>query len=267
MALETGWSKADAERLRASERNGLAWASAVVATSATTARVLIESYGVAREHITVAYPGTDHFPAARGSDSDTISLLSVGAIIPRKGHDCLIAALATIAELRWQITIAGDQERDEKTLHRLKQDIVRLGLGGRVKLAGGVSDAGLARLYDRADLFVLASHYEGYGMAYTEALARGLPVIGTTGGAIPEAVPADAGLLVPPGDVAALAQALRWLISDEAARRRLAQGAQEAARGLPTWADAASRVARALEAVTCGYDLQQRHLPEVRAVP
>lgn len=254
LALETGWSKADTERLRASERAALACARAVVATSATTGDILARRYGVPRECITVALPGNDRHPAARGSGSDIVSLLSVGAIVPRKGHDILVAALAKLSELdsslRWHLTIAGDPDRSPETLQSLTDAIERLGLGERIVIAGGVPDDVLVTLYDRADVFVLASHYEGYGMAYTEALARGLPVIGTTGGAIPEAVPHGAGLLVEPGDAQALSFALHHMIAGPAERQRFAEAAQAAARNLPLWRDTALHVARAIEAVT-----------------
>ncbi len=249
LALETGWSRADAARLLNSERDALACARAVIATSVTTERILVESYGVPRGRITVALPGTDRFQAARGSHADSVSLLSVGAIVPRKGHDLLVAALATLTDLPWNLIIAGDPDRSAEMLRQLKADIAHFGLGDRVVLAGGVSHERLAELYDGADLFVLASHYEGYGMAYTEALAHGLPVIGTTGGAIPEAVPHGAGLLVPPGDVPALAAALRRLIASPDERRRFSAAARKAAQNFPTWSDAAARVARAIEAV------------------
>jgi glycosyltransferase involved in cell wall biosynthesis len=96
-------------------------------------------------------------------------------------------------------------------------------------------------------VFVLASRYEGYGMAFAQAIAYGVPVIGTTAGAIPETVPAGAGLLVPPDDVPALAVALRRLISDRDARARLADNARAAANLLPTWAASAAVFARAIE--------------------
>jgi glycosyltransferase involved in cell wall biosynthesis len=94
---------------------------------------------------------------------------------------------------------------------------------------------------------VLASHYEGYGMAYAEAIAHGLPVIGTTGGAIPEVVPAMAGRLVPPGDVEALAAALRGVLGDSELRLTLRNGARSAAAALPSWADSGARFGRVLD--------------------
>ena len=120
-------------------------------------------------------------------------------------------------------------------------------LGNRVAVLGAVSPERLAELYAGADLFVLASRFEGYGMAYAEAIAHGLPVVGTTAGAIPDTVPAGAGVLVAPDDAAALALALRRLIENPDERRRLATSARAAARQLPTWQDSAKIFSRALE--------------------
>ena len=114
-------------------------------------------------------------------------------MVPRKGFDVLIAALATLADLPWHLTIAGDRSRDPDAAARLDADIARFKLGNRIVVLGTVSPERLAELYAGADLFVLASRFEGYGMAFAEAIAHGLPVIGTTAGAIPETVPPGAG--------------------------------------------------------------------------
>ena len=175
-------------------------------------------------------------------------LLSVGTLVPRKGHDLLIAALAILQNLPWRLTILGDSERDPSTTAALRRAIAKAGLGERIALVGAVSPSELQQHYIAADLFVLASRHEGYGMAYAEAIAHGLPVIGTTAGAIPEAVPEGAGVLVPPEDVPALAAALRRLLSDSAARYGLAQVARQAAPRLPRWRDSAALFATALVA-------------------
>ncbi len=174
-------------------------------------------------------------------------LLSVGAVVPRKGFDVLIAALARLTELPWQLTIAGDRTRSAKTAVQLDVDIACYKLGDRVAVLGAVPGERLEELYADADLFVLASRFEGYGMAYAEAIAHGLPVIGTNAGAIPDTVPADAGVLVAPDDVVALARALRRMIENPDQRRQLAAAAQRAARQLPTWQDSATIFARVLE--------------------
>ena len=249
LALETGVPAGEAEALRSSERAALAATRAVIVTRQPTARLLNTDYGVGAGRITVAPPGTDRDAAATSNANGAVRLLSVGAVVPRKGFDVLIAALATLKDLPWQLVIAGDTKRDPATAAQLEDDIVRHGLKERVKILGAVAPERVSDLYGSADVFVLASRFEGYGMAFAEAMARGLPVIGTTGGAIPDTVPAEAGVLVPPDDPAALALALRRLIEDPAERKRLAEGARQVATTLPTWAESAKLFARAIEAV------------------
>ena len=247
LALETGLSPAVARKLFESECKALAAARSVIVTSRATAKRLNADYDVSPERITVAPPGTDRVAAARRTPDSTVRLLSVGAIVPRKGFDVLIAALASIADLPWRLTIAGDHTRSPATAAKLEADIARHRLADRVDLLGAVSPQELCALYSSADVFVLASHFEGYGMAYAEAMASGLPIIGTTGGATADTVPATAGVLVEPGNVEPLTRALRMVIENEEERRRLARGALAAAAGLPSWASTARIVASVLE--------------------
>ncbi len=250
LALEWGLSVKQADALRASERAALASVQGVVVTSAATARLVASDYVVPAERIAVARPGSDPALMSQGSQDGVVRLLSVGAIVPRKGFDVLIAALASLTDLSWRLTIAGDRMRDRNAAARLDADIARHVLGDRIAVLGAVSPQRLAALYAEADVFVLASHFEGYGMAYAEAVAHGLPVIGTSAGAIPDTVPPDASLLVDPGDSFALAQALRRIIGDADLRRRLASAARAAAPQLPTWRHSAEIFARALETLT-----------------
>ena len=247
LALEAGLSMQQANILRSCERAALMAARLVIANSAETARHLTNDYGVAADRIVIACPGSDPAPKAQGSRDGIVRLLSVGALVPRKGFDVLIAALAMLADLPWRLTVAGDRGRDPETAARLDADIARHGLGARVTILGAVPPERLRELYASADLFALASRFEGYGMAYAEAIAHGLPVVGTTAGAIPETVPAGAGVLVAPDDAEAFALALRRLIENPAERRRLAETACAAAGQLPSWRDSAAIVARALE--------------------
>jgi glycosyltransferase involved in cell wall biosynthesis len=248
LALESGLTAPEAQALRASERAALAGARHTVTTSRAVAHVLTSDYDVAPERVTIAPPGTDKAAPARGTSDGTIALLAVGAVVPRKGYDVLIAALAELADLPWRLTIAGDRTRDPATADRLVRDIADRRLSNRVTVAGAVSNERLEALYVGADVFVLPSRYEGYGMGFAEAIAHGLPVIGTEAGAIPDTVPAGAGLLVPPDDAPALAGALRRLIADAGERGRLAAAAGAAAGKLPTWAQSAALFSRALEA-------------------
>src|SRR5262249_29990642 len=191
----------EAGALYASERAALADTRGVVVTSRATARLLARDFGVASGSITVAPPGTDRAEAARGSGDDTVALLAVGSIVPRKGYDVLIAALAQLTDLPWRLSIVGDRERDPAAAAQLDRAIAQFNLSQRVRVSGAVPAKDLDVLYRGADLFVLPSRFEGYGMAFAEAIAHGLPVVGTTAGAIPDTVPDGAGELVSPDDV------------------------------------------------------------------
>lgn len=249
LALETGTSPERAAALQRSERAALAAAAGVVVTSPATADILVRDYAVPVARLVVAAPGTDPAPPARGSaPGEPVRLLAVGTLVARKGHGDLLAALARLdgALPDWRLDIVGSDSLDPGHAATLRETVERLGLGGRVRLAGAVGADALAGFYDAADLFVLASHYEGYGMAYAEAIAHGLPVVGTTGGAVADAVRA-AAVLVPPGDVDALAAALRPLVADPAERARRAALSRAASATLPTWSDAADAVQRLIE--------------------
>ncbi len=247
LAFETNLAQQEMERLHDSERIALAAARSVIVTSPATADLLTGPYNVPPDRIEVILPGTDRVPFSVGSGGPLLHLLAVGAVGARKGFDLLVEALARITHLPWRLTIAGDRGRDAEAVMRLDAAIARHRLEDRIDCTGAVSSERLADLYARADLFVLASRFEGYGMAYAEALAHGLPVVGTTGGAIPQTVPVSAGRLVPPGDVAALAEVLRELIENDASRRALAAGARAHASTLPTWACSGAQFGRALE--------------------
>ena len=269
LAAETGLDPAAADALALSERRALAAVRLVVVTSQATAAALAP-YGVPHDRIAVIEPGTDRAPLARSYQPSLdhgasaishqpLALLCVASLVPRKGHDVLFRALAMIPDLAWQLTCVGSLERDVSTVERLRAQLRDAVLTDRVQLVGEMGGAGLEARYDAADLFVLATFYEGYGMAVAEALARGIPVVSTPTGAIGELIAGRgssgrdrlqpdqaAGLLVPPGDATALAAALSRAIGDDECRGRLADGARRVRDRLPTWTDAAARMARAL---------------------
>ncbi len=246
LALETGLGSAEAEALATIERRALAAAGRVIVTSPQT-RVDLVPYGIDAARVGVVLPGTEAAPLARGSGGAELALLCVASLTPRKGHLVLLEALAAVRDLAWRLTCVGSPDRDPPTAAAIREAIQRLGLEGRVRLVGEQSEGDLQPFYDAADLFVLASHHEGYGMALAEALARGLPIVSTTAGAIPDTVPAAAGILVAPGDPEALAAALRRVLTDPDLRRRLEVGARAARLVLPTWADTARAFAAELE--------------------
>ena len=236
LAHETGIAPARAAELRASETTALRHARAILVTSETTRRLLAAEYGVPADKVTVAEPGVDAAERATGSaQGEPTRLLAVGSIVPRKGYDVLVEALASLRDGRWSLTVIGAPDRAPATTDALRTQIREAGLADRITLAGAVDDAALARAYDGADLFVLPSLFEGYGMVLTEALARGLPIVCTTGGAAAETAPDDAALKVPPGDAAPLAKALARMIDDRATHRAMADAAWAAAHDLPRW--------------------------------
>jgi glycosyltransferase involved in cell wall biosynthesis len=244
LALETGTDAAAAAALEGSERRALAAVRWVVVTSRRTAAAL-ESYGVSAARVEVIEPGTDPAPLARGSGGGPLHLLCVAAVVPRKGHDLLLQALASMPSRQWRLTCVGSLERDRAMTDRLRALAGAAGLDSVVELAGEADATTLPGYYDSADIFVLPTLYEGYGMAVAEALARGLPVVSTDTGAIAEMVGDQAGIVVPPGDVAALSAAISQVVVGPASagvRKKLAQGARQVRERLPTWDDAANRM-------------------------
>jgi glycosyltransferase involved in cell wall biosynthesis len=244
LALETGIDAAAAAALEASERRALAAVRWVVVTSRRTATAL-ESYGVGAPRVDVIEPGTDRAPLARGSRGEPPQLLCVAALVPRKGHGVLLQALASMPSRQWHLTCVGSLERHRGMADQLRALACAAGLDRLVEFAGEADATTLPGYYDSADVFVLPTLYEGYGMAVAEALARGLPVVSTHTGAIAELVGDEAGIVVPPGDVAALSAALSQVACGPASagvREKLAQGARRVRERLPTWDDAANRM-------------------------
>lgn len=237
LAEETGLDPETRDRLRALEAEALSHVRGVVVTSVFTARRL-RKWGVAPNRVRVVVPGTER-PRANGSgdqvQSDPPLLLSVGSVTPRKGQDVLLEALSRIRDLPWTCVMAGSLERDPGFAQAVAARRDAMGLRHRVELAGELEEGALDGLYAAAGLFVLPSHYEGYGMVLAEALVRGLPVVSTTGGAIPDTVPPDTGILVPPGDSDSLAEGLRALLEDRERRAACADAARRHGESLPTW--------------------------------
>lgn len=229
----------------------------IVCPSAYTAREVIAA-GIAPDRVAVAPPGTARAAALEGARSAVqpstvedrhpgVRLLAVGTVTPRKGHLALVEALADLHDLDWRLDCVGSLERDPHCAAAVRRAIAAHRLGGRIALLGELPAAGLDAAWRRADAFVLASLHEGYGMAFAEALVGGLPIVATRAGALPETVPADASLQVPPGDVGALREALRSLLGDAALRERLAAGARRAGAALPDWPTAVDRWAGAVD--------------------
>jgi len=244
LGLESGLSPLERIRALECEAEALAEAHLVIATSQTTARTLEERLGVDPDKLRVAPPGVDPMPAARMTGEPPV-ILSVGSITRRKGVDVLLSALALLKELDWTCRIIGPDDRDLVFAGRIAGLIGAAGLTERVTIEGARPDHDVAAAFADADIFALATRYEGYGMVFAEALEAGLPTVGCDAGAVREVV-GDAAFLAPPEDPAALAALLRPLIGNPAARREAAARARAHAARLPRWPYAAGIIAGAL---------------------
>jgi glycosyltransferase involved in cell wall biosynthesis len=218
----------------------------VIVTSRPTVLGL-SRYGVHADRIVVVEPGTDPAQLARGSTDGLVHLVCVASLIPRKGHEVLVEALARLADRPWHLTCVGSLDRDPRTANRVRALLAQYDLSDRVTFTGDLHQPELDREYERADVFVLPTFHEGYGMVVGEAIARGLPVVSSPTGAIAELVTSDAGVLVAAGNVPELARVLGDLIDSKGLRARLAEGARRIRDRLPTWDTAARRMAAALE--------------------
>ena len=246
LADETGLDERSCDRLFGLERAALAQVAGVITTSQHTAASLAR-YAVSPERIRVVEPGVEPAPLASGSQGEDVVLLCVASLTPRKGHEDLLEALATLRELPWRLICAGSKDRDPACTKSLLRLCDQRGLSDRVTWFGEADEAALQRIYDGADLFVLASRHEGYGMVLTESLMRGLPIVATRAGAIPEALQHGGGRLAPPNDPEAFSKALAPLIAEPTARTALAAEARQARESLPSWPEAGAKFAAALE--------------------
>lgn len=252
---ETGLAPGLAAALNAGERRTLQAAAAVVATSDWAAVRLVTHHGLDPVRVHVAAPGADTEPPATGTATGTDrapSLLCVASVTPRKGQLQLVESLAAVADLPWNCVCVGGLGQDPGYVTRIRELIGRYSLGDRVHLVGPRTGAELNASYAAADLLVLASHAETYGMVATEALARGVPVLATAVGGLPEAVghaPGRGvpGYLVPPQDPAAFASALRLWLGEPVERRRSKEAALVRRTALAGWDTTSHSLAAVLE--------------------
>ncbi|MFJ5260327.1 glycosyltransferase family 4 protein [Streptomyces sp. NPDC088387] len=247
---EKGLARAVADDLDARERAVLRGVPAVIATSDWAARRLVSHHGLAPDRVHVATPGADIAPLASGTDGVS-RLLCVAAVTPRKGQHRLVEALARVADLPWSCVCVGGLGHDPEYVEQLRTLIDSHGLTDRIELAGPRTGAALHASYAAADLMVLTSYAETYGMAVTEALARGIPVLATDVGGLPEAVGRAPdggvpGILVPPEDPDALATELRGWFGEADVRRRLKAAARGRRAALDGWASTAKSLAGVL---------------------
>lgn len=239
LCLETGISSVDAAAFETSERAALSHAAHIIVTSPATGEKVQDLFGIHGRRVSVILPGTDRLPVSRRSSSGLIRLLAVGTVVPRKGYDLLFQALAESGLADWQLDIVGSLEADPVCAKTVSLQTRRLGISDRITFHGALDPGKLTHFYSQADVFVLASRYEGYGMAYTEALSSGLPVIGSGAGAVAETLSGEGAIYCGVEDVPALRRALERVISSASERETLARAARKTALTLPSWEDMA----------------------------
>jgi glycosyltransferase involved in cell wall biosynthesis len=240
-------------RARSGESAVLHAAAAVVATSRWTRRWLLAAYELDPGRVLVAPPGVDPAELSRGSGTGR-RLLCVGAVTPTKGQDVLVEALAGVAAHGWRCTCVGPLDREPAFTGQVRARVRSAGLDARIRFTGPRVGRELAAAYSAADLLVAAARAETYGMVVTEALARGLPVVATRVGGLPEALGRAPGgrrpgILVPPRDPRALAEALEEWMTDPALRRDLRTAARGRRSTLGSWSVTSDTVARVLDGV------------------
>ena len=259
LADEMGIDPGQRELFVALEKEALTICAGVITTSPFT-RVRVTELGVDPEVVRSVPPGTNAArPAAGPGIGAPPRLLCVASVTPRKGQDVLVRALAQLADARWSCVCAGSLTRAPTFARAVQEQARQAGFSARIQFLGECESDVVEELYKTSSVFVLPSYYEGYGMVLAEAMVRGLPVVSTTGGAIPYTVPSDAGILVPPGDDGALSEALHNLLSDStgqpelssrARREKLSVAARRHALELPDWDQATETFANAVLELT-----------------
>jgi glycosyltransferase involved in cell wall biosynthesis len=251
MPLATALGPPHDASVERSEGAVLRAATGVVVTSEWTRQQVVTRYEIPACRVRVARPGVDRVAApARPVRGD---LICVGTLGRHKGQDLLLEALAELGDLDWRCMLAGPLDRDPDFVDQLRSRISRLGYGHRVRLTGVLGGAALSRAYTAADVLVAPSRSETYGMAVTEALAHGLPVLAAAVGGLPEALGtspdgARPGQLIPAGDPAALAAAIRDWLTDDRHRHRLRTAASTRRSDLDGWEQTTHDIATALTA-------------------
>jgi glycosyltransferase involved in cell wall biosynthesis len=239
---------AEHDAIRAIERERLPHLRRIIATSAPIATRLTEEFGVDASRITTIPPGVPDVPRSLGSAPPSCAILSIGSLVPRKGHAVLLQALIRLFDLPWTLVIVGDPARDPAYAAALHSQLAESGFSARVRFAGSLDPLALEAEWQRADIFALATEWEGYSAPIAEALRRGLPIAVTAGGNAADLVTPEVGVVCTPGDVVGLSKSIRRQIFDTDLRMTMADAAWALGQTLPGWP---AQAALFVEATQC----------------
>ena len=199
----------------------------------------------------VAYPGGDRLGclssdaaiASKCCQEGPLRLISIGNLTPNKGVLPLITGLSRLPPATWHLSLVGSLTMDRIHVRKVRALIARLGIEEQIDIPGPLDGADLVRRLNASHVFVLPFSYEGFGIACLEAMAWGLPVVGSSEGALREFV-ADGvnGVLVAPGDIAAFAQQIHRLHTHRNLLARYGQAAFDTFASRPGWQDSLRKI-------------------------
>ena len=246
---EFGIGPARRQRYALLESRAVHAASGVLCSSRWAAAELVSRYG--RDDVGVAVPGVTPAVASRGSqDSGLPRLVGLASLTPTKDQLTLIRALAQLADLPWTADLIGSDRADPDYAALVRTEIVAAGLSERIMVHGVLVGEALDQKWAAADLLVLTSRVETYGLVVTEALARGIPAVVSAGTGAVEALQEGAtpdsaetpGTAVPAADPEGLAAVLRSWLTEPMLRRSWRQAALDRRDTLPGWQQTAEAV-------------------------
>jgi glycosyltransferase involved in cell wall biosynthesis len=242
---------------RAVEERYLRGVDAAICNSAFTRASVLD---LASLPTTVAPPAGNRFDPAIDAETiadrarnEPLEVVFLGSVIERKNLDTLIEGLARLPNERWRLRVVGDTGVEPAYAGRVSRAISRLGVGDRVSLLGALPDAALADVLAGSHLLAIPSTHEGFGIAYLEGMAFGLPALATTAGGASEIVThGETGYLCSPGDIGGVTCRVRALANDREALAGMGIAARERYEAHPTWAESATRIGEFLDRVLAG---------------